>query len=49
MLESDPTLWRKPHKEKFEDQRLKSLNFSKLWKPYDWTQRLKSNSDSDSD
>ena len=49
MLEQDAPMWRKPHKENFDDQRKKVLEFAAMWKPYDWTQRLKkAESDSDS-
>ncbi|BFZ07461.1 hypothetical protein BsWGS_10500 [Bradybaena similaris] len=40
MLDAEPTLWRKPHNESFEDQRKKVLQFAEWWKPYDWTQTL---------
>ncbi|CAG5114770.1 unnamed protein product, partial [Candidula unifasciata] len=40
MLDAEPTLWRKPHNESFEDQRKKVLQFAQKWKPYDWTQTL---------
>ena len=49
MLDIEPSLWRKPHKERFDDQRKKVLKFAEMWKPYDWTQRLKHNSDDDDD
>jgi len=41
MLDLEPHLWRKPHKEQFEDQRQKVLRVAELWKPYDWTSRLR--------
>ena len=37
MIDAEPTLWRKPHKESFENQKQKVLEFDKKWKPYDWT------------
>ncbi|KAL8625360.1 hypothetical protein ACOMHN_044503 [Nucella lapillus] len=37
MIDAEPGLWRKPHREGFEDQRQKVLEFEKLWKPYDFT------------
>ncbi|PVD27441.1 hypothetical protein C0Q70_12600 [Pomacea canaliculata] len=40
MLDAEPALWRKPHREVFEDQRCKVLEFAEWWKPYDWTQQL---------
>lgn len=40
MIDAEPTLWRKPHREGFEDQRRKVLEFEEWWKPYDWTQQL---------
>ncbi|KAK7495124.1 hypothetical protein BaRGS_00013534 [Batillaria attramentaria] len=40
MIDAEPTLWRKPHREGFEDQRRKVLEFEQWWKPYDWTQQL---------
>ncbi|XP_064636752.1 CWF19-like protein 2 [Lineus longissimus] len=40
MLDLEPRLWRKPMKENFEDQRTKVLQFSKWWKPFDWTLQL---------
>lgn len=49
MLDLEPSLWRKPHQERFDDQRKKVLKFAEMWKPYDWTQRLKKPSDDDAD
>jgi hypothetical protein len=45
MLDLEPQLWRKPHSERFEEQRQKVLKFAELWKPYDWTQRLRGNTE----
>ncbi|KAH9509137.1 hypothetical protein Btru_049189 [Bulinus truncatus] len=42
MLDAEPTLWRHPHKQSFEDQRQKVLKFEQMWKPFDWTQNLTS-------
>ena len=39
MLEAEPTLWRKPAQEKFEEQSTKVLEFTKLWEPFDWTSK----------
>ena len=47
MLDLGPEYWRKPRREQFEDQRQKVLKFAEMWKPYDWTQRLKSQEDGD--
>jgi hypothetical protein len=47
MMDLEPTLWRKPHKENFEEQRKKVLAFSEWWKPVDWTQKLKAMDDSE--
>ena len=41
MMDTEPQLWLKPHRESFERQKLKVLQLSEWWKPYDWTQRLK--------
>lgn len=49
ILDIEPTLWRKPHKEEFEQQRQKILKFAAWWKPYDWTQKLSGGKESDSD
>ena len=40
MIDAEPGLWRKPHKQSFEDQRQKVLKFEKMWRPFDWTQNL---------
>ncbi|ELU01710.1 hypothetical protein CAPTEDRAFT_116793, partial [Capitella teleta] len=40
MLDKEPSYWRKPHRENFEQQRSKVLCFAEMWKPYDWTKRL---------
>ncbi|KAL8573039.1 hypothetical protein ACOMHN_010469 [Nucella lapillus] len=37
MIDAEPGLWRKPHREGFKVQRQKVLEFEKLWKPYDFT------------
>lgn len=47
MLDLEPALWRKPHKESFEEQRRKVLAFAEWWKPVDWTQKLKAAIDSE--
>ena len=49
MVDAEPTLWRKPRKENFDDQRKKVLQFAEWWKPYDWTSRLKKSESSDDD
>lgn len=41
MLDLEPRLWLKQQRENFEEQRKKVLEFTKWWKPYDWTERLK--------
>lgn len=41
MLDVEPHLWLRPHKESFEKQKLRVLQLSEWWKPYDWTQQLK--------
>lgn len=45
MLDAEPSLWRKPHKQNFEDQRQKVLQFEKWWAPYDWTRELNNDDD----
>ncbi|XP_071112759.1 CWF19-like protein 2 [Haliotis cracherodii] len=40
MVDAEPGLWRKPHKESFDVQRKKVLEFAEWWKPFDWTQDL---------
>lgn len=42
MLDLEPRLWRKAQPEKFEEQRMKVMKFLEWWKPYDWTERVKS-------
>ncbi|XP_064482184.1 CWF19-like protein 2 isoform X2 [Ornithodoros turicata] len=42
MLDLEPRLWKKMQPEKFDDQRKKVLQFAEWWKPYDWTERVKS-------
>lgn len=42
MLDLEPRLWLKQRHENFDEQRKKVLEFAKWWKPYDWTERLKS-------
>lgn len=41
MLDLDPTAWRRPPRETFDEQCKKVLQFADWWKPYDWTHRLK--------
>ena len=41
MLDVEPRLWLKPHKESFERQKEKVLRFCEWWSPYDWTQKLR--------
>ena len=41
LVDAEPRLWLKPHKESFEKQKQKVLKLSEWWKPYDWTQKLK--------
>ena len=41
LVDAEPRLWLKPHKESFETQKQKVLKLSEWWKPYDWTQKLK--------
>ena len=42
MMDIEPTLWRKSHKDSFEAQRQKVLQFEEMWKQHDWTLSLKS-------
>lgn len=49
MLDLEPTLWRKPIQERFDSQRKKVLKFAEMWKPYDWTQRLKQSDNTEED
>ncbi len=37
MIDAEPGLWRKPHRESFEEQRRKVLEFEQWWKPFDIT------------
>lgn len=37
MLDVDYSLWRKPRRENFEDQTKKVIEFTEMWKPYDFT------------
>ncbi|XP_046383601.1 CWF19-like protein 2 [Ischnura elegans] len=41
MLDLDHRLWKKKRPENFDQQRKKVVQFSKWWKEYDWTQKLK--------
>lgn len=41
LLDLEPRLWLKPPKESFERQKEKVLKLSEWWKPYDWTQKIK--------
>ena len=41
LVDAEPRLWLKPHKESFEKQKQKVLKLSEWWRPYDWTQKLK--------
>ncbi|XP_003383183.1 PREDICTED: CWF19-like protein 2 [Amphimedon queenslandica] len=41
MLDVEPRLWLKPHRESFERQKEKVLRFCEWWSPYDWTQKLR--------
>ncbi|CAL1548336.1 unnamed protein product [Lymnaea stagnalis] len=43
MLDAEPTLWRNPHKQSFEDQRQKVLQFEQMWRAFDWTKDLSLN------
>ena len=47
MLDADPMLWRKPHKENFDDIKRKVMKFHEMWKKYDFTQKTAESSDSD--
>nr|XP_037277176.1 CWF19-like protein 2 isoform X1 [Rhipicephalus microplus] len=44
MLDSEPRLWLKQQHESFDEQKKKVLEFAKWWEPYDWTERLKTES-----
>nr|CAB3234920.1 CWF19-like protein 2 [Phallusia mammillata] len=39
MLDAEPTLWRKPHEEHFNEQMKRALEFEAKFKPHDWTDR----------
>ncbi|RZF35632.1 hypothetical protein LSTR_LSTR008603 [Laodelphax striatellus] len=39
ILDVDHSKWRKPRREKFDDQRKKVVEFTKLWKPFDFTKK----------
>lgn len=39
MLDVEPVKWRKPPREPFENQCKKVLEFTEIWKKYDWTQK----------
>lgn len=41
MLDLDHNLWRKPTNQSFDDQAAKASQFKEMWKPYDWTERVK--------
>ena len=41
MLDTEPRLWLKPHRENFERQKRRVIHLSEWWAPYDWTQKLK--------
>ncbi|XP_028519021.1 CWF19-like protein 2 [Exaiptasia diaphana] len=43
MLDLEPWVWHKPHRENFEQHKKKVLQFADWWKPYDWTKRLAKN------
>lgn len=40
MLNLEPQLWRRPHKENFDSQRKKVLEFAEQWKLFDWTKNI---------
>lgn len=44
MLDAEPRLWLKPHRESFERQKRRVVQLSEWWTPYDWTQKLKEES-----
>lgn len=46
MLDVEPRLWLKPHRESFERQKEKVLRLSEWWAPYDWTQKLRQDEES---
>ena len=37
MLDVDYSLWRKPKRESFEEQSKKVMEFTEMWKPFDFT------------
>ena len=41
LIDAEPRLWLKSQFESREQQTLKTLKISEMWKPYDWTRRLK--------
>ncbi|XP_072040204.1 CWF19-like protein 2 isoform X2 [Amphiura filiformis] len=43
MMDVEPMLWRRPHKQNFKINVKKVLQFADWWKPFDWTQKLKDN------
>lgn len=47
MLDVEPRLWLKPHRESFERQKEKVLRFCEWWSPYDWTQKLREEDQTD--
>ena len=42
LLDVEPRLWLKPPRDNVENQKSKALKLSTWWKPYDWTEKLKS-------
>jgi hypothetical protein len=40
LIDSEPRLWLKPPYETFEQQRSKALKVLRMWKPYDWTNKI---------
>lgn len=42
MLDLDHNLWRKPTKETHDQIRIKVDKLKRQWKPFDWTERVKS-------
>lgn len=41
VLDLHHNLWRKPQRESFEEQLKKMQKLKELWKPYDWTEKVK--------
>lgn len=41
LLDVEPRLWLNPRYESFEQQQAKTLKLIEMWKPYDWTEKLK--------